>query len=210
MKKTSRVFRFLIAALSIFALWIFTAPFMAKRLIVEKPLEKADAIMVMSGSAVFQERTRKAAALYGQGVSNKIFLTDDGTRGGWSRTEQRNVPFVELAKRELIAQGVAAESIEILPGEVTGTDWEAKVLTRKIRESNLNSVLIVTSAYHTRRTLWIFEQILSENGAKTEIGIAHAPTGEQTPPPFSWWLAKSGWQMVAGEYVKSAAYWLYY
>lgn len=210
MKSSSRAFKFLIAFLVFLVLWISTAPFLAKWLIVEKPMEKADAILVMSGSAVFQERTRKAAALYKLGVSDKIFLTDDGTRAGWSQTDERNPPFVELAKKELINLGVSAENIEILPGEVTGTDWEAKVLARRIKESDLNSVLIVTSAYHTRRTLWTFEQILGESEAEAEIGIAHAPTGEQTPPPFIWWFSKQGWQMVAGEYVKSAAYWLYY
>lgn len=210
MKSSSRAFKSLIVLLLIFVIWIFTAPLLAERLIVEKTMEKADAILVMSGSAVFQERTRKAAALYKQGVSDKIFLSDDGTRAGWSHIEERNPPFVELAKKELINQGVSSENIEILPGEVTGTDWEAKVLARRIKESDLNSVLIVTSAYHTRRTLWTFEQILRESEAEVEIGIAHAPTGEQTPPPFIWWFSKSGWQMVAGEYVKSAAYWLYY
>ena len=209
-KKYSNGFKLSVILLVLLGLWILLAPLFAQRLIVEKHLDRADAIVVMSGSAVYQERTHKAAALYKQGIANTILLTDDGMRAGWSQMEKRNVPYVELAKRELIAQGVPAENIEILPGEVTGTDWEAKALTRKIKESKLDSVLIVTSAYHTRRALWTFREILSESGAQAEIGIAHAPTGEQTPPIFTWWLSKKGWQMVAGEYVKSAAYWLYY
>ncbi|HSK70296.1 MAG TPA: YdcF family protein [Pyrinomonadaceae bacterium] len=173
-------------------------------------MEKADAILVLSGSSVYIERTHKAASLYKKGVAPKVLLTDDRGRAGWSEREKRNPPFVELAIRELIAQGVPEDAIEVLPDEVTGTEWEAKALAGRIKEENLNSVLIVTSAYHTRRALWIFRQVLNENGVNAEIGIAHAPTGEQTPPPFYWWLKPFGWNVVAGEYVKGAAYWVYY
>ena len=43
-----------------------------------------------------------------------------------------------------------------------------------------------------------------------EIGIVSPETGIQTPPPQIWWLTPKGWQFVAGEYVKSLAYWVYY
>ena len=125
-------FKVLVLMLILFLGWIFLAPFLATNLIVNKPLEKADAILVLSGSSVYKERTQKAAELYKQGVSRKVFLTDDGISAGWSQSEQRNPPFVELAKQELISQGVAETDIEILKGDVTGTIWEARVLEKKI------------------------------------------------------------------------------
>jgi len=198
----------LIVMLIAAVVWVVCAPFLATRLIVEKPMDKADAILVLGGSATYIERTRKAAELYKTGVAPRVFLTDDGERAGWSRTEQRNTPYFELAKRSLILQGVPEDAIKILPGEVTGTDWEARVLAKEIETSGLKSVLLVTSAYHSRRALWTFEKFL---GAKeVSIGLEHAPTGEQTPAPRFWWLLPRGWQMVAGEYVKSAVYWAYY
>ena len=106
--------------------WVVCAPLLATCLIVEKPLEKADAILVLGGSATYIERTQKAAELYKQGIAPRVFLTDDGERAGWSKTEQRNPPYFELARRSLTSQGVPEEAIEILPGEVTGTDWEAR------------------------------------------------------------------------------------
>ena len=112
----------------LFAVWIFSAPYLATNLIIEKPLERADAIFVLGGSSVYIERTQKAAELFKSGISDKIFLTDDGTRGGWSKTEKRNPPFAELAKNELIKQGVPAEKIEILQPQVTGTIYEARIL----------------------------------------------------------------------------------
>lgn len=165
-------------------------------------------ILVLGGSATFKERTEKAAELYQKGISAKILLTDDGGRAGWSRLEQRNPKFVELARQSLIEHGVPPESIEILPTTVEGTIDEARVFVEKARAENLQSVLLVTSAYHTRRALWTFTKISAETNAA--IGIESPPTGIQTPTPFFWWLQTSGWKLVAGEYVKSAYYWVFY
>jgi len=193
-----------------FAVWIFLAPLSAKMLIVEKPLARADAILVLAGSSTYLERTRRAAEIFKQGVAPRVLLTDDGMRAGWSQIEQRNTPFVELARRNLIENGVPAENIEIILPQVAGTIYEARVLRKKLAETGWRSILLVTSAYHTRRSLWTFERVLNKDGAAAEIGIEFAPPGEQTPSVFTWWLSSFGWYMVAGEYVKGVYYWVYY
>lgn len=206
----SRRWKITIFFLFSLAIWILVAPLLAERLIVEKPLEKADAILILSGSSVYVERTQTAAELFKKGTYGEIILTDDGGRGGWSAKEKRNPPFVELAKIELIKQGVPADKIEILEAKVGGTIDEARITEKTAAERRWNSVLLVTSGYHSRRALQTFERVFAENNLETEIGIAAAPVGQQTPPPFSWWLSPFGWQSVAGEYVKSVAYWLFY
>ena len=196
--------------LLLFFVWLFLAPFLAKSLIIEKTLESADAIVVLGGSHTYVERTQKAAEIYNRGVAPKIYLTDDGEQSGWSQTEQRNPPFVELARKSLISQGVPAENIEILEPRVSGTIDEARILSEKAKSVQLNSLLIVTSAYHTRRAFGTFQKVFDEKNQTTQLGITSPPTGEQTPPPYRWWLSRFGWQFVAGEYVKSIAYWVYY
>ncbi len=197
-----------LAVAIVIALWLIIAPYLAIGLIVEKQLPTADAIIVLSGSAAYKERTLKAAELYKQGVAQRIFITDDGERGGWSRDERRNMPFVELGRRELVANGVAPESITTLPGQVAGTDQEAKALADEIALRPIGSIVIVTSAYHTRRALRTFEQIAGDRDVK--IGIVYAPLGEGSPEPATWWLGLFGWQTVGGEYVKLAVYWVFY
>jgi uncharacterized SAM-binding protein YcdF (DUF218 family) len=203
----SRKWKITVVLFVLFGIWVLLAPFFANLLIIEKPLEKADVIMVLSGASVFKERTHKAARIYKTGVARKILLTDDGELAGWSQKEERNPPFVYLAQQELIAQGVAAEDIEVLTPKVSGTIYEAEVLSEKLKSEKWRTVLIVTSAYHTKRSLWTFEKTLG-NGYK--IGIVSPPTGEDTPPPQIWWLSEKGWNYVAGEYVKSLGYWIYY
>lgn len=204
----SRRLKLILAGIVSIAVWVLTAPFLATYLIVEKPLANADAIIVLSGSAEYKERTRKAAELYKLGVAPRVFITNDGERGGWSQSERTNPPYVELEQRELIANGVFPDAITVLPGEVYGTDQEAQALALEIESRPIKSLLIVTSAYHTRRALRTFDKILAGRGV--EIGIEHAPIGERTPNAACWWLTPRGWQMVAGEYVKSAVYWASY
>ena len=208
MKNSSRAFKFLVTFLLLLTAWIFTAPFLAENLIVEKPLEHADAILVLAGSSVYQERARKAASLYKQGVAPKIVLTDDGEKGGWSKIEQRNPPYVELARNLLVAEGVPFGAVEIIKPNGSGTIHEAQITSEKARQENWKTILLVTSAYHTRRALWSFEK--AAEGANLQFGIAAAPVGEQTPPPVYWWFSPRGWNFVAGEYVKRVYYWVYY
>ena len=188
------------------AAWIFLAPFFAERLIVEKGLERADAILILAGSSVYVERTNRAVELYKQGIAPRIVLTDDGEKTGWSRQEKRNIPYVEMARRNLIAQGVPADRIEIYKPVGSGTIYEAQIIEETVRENGWQSILIVTSAYHTRRALETFENVLADN---VQIGIVAAPTGREIST-FYWWLTAPGWNWVASEYVKSFYYWVYY
>jgi uncharacterized SAM-binding protein YcdF (DUF218 family) len=206
----SRSFKIAIIFFALLVGWFLLAPFLAERLIVEKPLARADAILILGGSATFGERTQKGAELYRQGISGRILLTDDGEQAGWSRVERRNPKFVELAQKSLIEEGVPASAIEILQPTVAGTIDEARVFTEKAKTENLKSVLLVTSAYHTRRALWTFTRVSSAENNAAEIGIESARAGIQTPLPSVWWFSAAGWNLVAGEYVKSAYYWLRY
>jgi len=180
----------------------------ARCLIVSVPLAQADAIVVMSGSATFRERTQRAAELYAAGRAKRIVLTNDAGEGGWSVQEQRNIPYHELASRALRRRGVPDEAIETLPEPVTGTYHEALLLREYAEAQGLRSLLIVTSAYHSRRVLWTMQQVF-HNGS-TRIGLEAVPPGQQTPLPATWWLHYRGWQLVFGEHVKMVYYILRY
>jgi uncharacterized SAM-binding protein YcdF (DUF218 family) len=180
----------------------------ARVLIVHQEIQKADVIVVLGGSSTYIERTRKAAQLWKEGHAPKIFLTNDGTQGGWSNEERRNPYFVERAKKELLQQGVREDAIEVLPQIVSSTQDEVLLLKKILPEKKVRSVLFVTSPYHTRRALRTMKRAFAENGI--DIGITSPPTGEQSPRPYFWWLSLQGWNLVGGEYVKLIYYWLFY
>lgn len=199
----SKKIRIAIALVFAVAAWAVIAPFAARFLIVEKPLEKADAVFVLSGASKYKERAKKAAELYKAGIAPRIFLSDDGIKAGWSNEEERNPPFVDLAKGTLIEHGVTPEAIEILPGDARSTYSEAGILCTTIQNTETKSVLLVTSPYHTRRALGIFDKTC---GAGAVLGIQSPKTGDQTANPNTWWLSPNGLADVFGEYVKLLYY----
>ena len=199
-KRWRRVF---VAFLLLGLLWLISW-LGALGLIVSAPLERADAIVVLSGSSTLAERTQHAARLYSQNRAQRILLTTDNQQGGWSKSEQRNPYFHEIAVNELTRFGVPSQNIEVIKPPVGSTWDEAVLVTDYAKSHNLRSILIVTSAYHSRRALWSFRTLSHE--ANTQLGLDPVPTGIQTPPPATWWLHGRGWQLVLVEYFKMIYY----
>jgi uncharacterized SAM-binding protein YcdF (DUF218 family) len=186
--------------------WSVFAWAAARRLIVEAPLDRADAIIVLSGSAALRERVTLAAKLYQQGKAKRIILTNDNDKGGWSVAQQRNLFFYERATEQLRALEVPNEEIEVLYQPVSNTHDEAVLLRQYAEAHGLGSLLFVTSAYHSRRALSTIRDIFQ--GSNVRVGLEHVPPGLQTPSPATWWWYPQGWQVIAGEYAKSTYYWL--
>lgn len=202
-----------IAFLFLFVLlgcWIAAAPLLADGLVVHRPLEKADAILVLSGSSEFLDRTHEATVAFKAGISAKILLTNDGHQSGWIEAEKRNPYFVERAFKELVDRGVSEDAIEILPAEVHGTDDEADIVVPFAVAKKLGSILLVTSPYHSRRALWTFERAAAKNSASLGIGVQIPAENYRYPSRLNWWMSVYGWRSVGIEYVKFAYYWLFY
>lgn len=199
-KNWRRVF---VAFLLLVLLWLFSW-LGASWLIVRVALERADAIVILSGSSTLAERTQHAAHLYSQNRAKKILLTTDNQQGGWSSDEQRNPYFHEIAVKELTRLGVPSQNVEVVRPPVTSTWDEAQIISDYSKTHNLRSILIVTSAYHSRRALWTFQTLLQNTN--TEVGLDPVETGIQTPRPATWWLYPRGWQLVFVEHLKLIYY----
>ena len=178
----------------------------ARLLIVRAPLERADALMVLSGSSRLVERNHFAAQLFLEGRAPRIILTNDNQQLGWDTRQQRNPFSYEWAQKILQVDGVPADRIEVVMQPVYGTHNELEVVREYARQHKLQSLLIVTSAYHSRRTLWTANNVFKDTGLV--IGLEHPRPG--VPAPWNWFLRRSGWRLVAGEYLKLAYYQLHF
>ena len=188
--------------------WLPVAWLAARVLIVNVRLERADAAVVLSGSSTYIERARWAAMIFNQGGAPKIVLTDDQLQSGYSLAQDRNPFFVELAVDELRRAGVPAQKIEVIATPGGNTSDEAILLRDYSMQHNLRALSIVTSPYHTRRALRIFERAF--RGRSTKLGVESPPPGLQSPSPATWWLHPLGWKLVPGEYLKLIYYALRY
>ena len=186
--------------------WVVLAWVAARALVVNAEIGSADALVVLSGSSSYLERTQKAAELFRQGRAPLVLLTNDHTRGGWSQPLQTNPYFVDRATEELIKQGVPAERIRVVPGIAESTQSEAVIVKDYAAAHGLRSVLIITSAFHSRRALRTFRTSFADTG----IIVGLNPTSRSETSAALWWLSPSGWRDVAGEYIKLVYYWLKY
>jgi len=200
-RRRRRIVRVLLVCILI---WPLVAWLGARLLITEAPLDNADAIVVLGGSANYRERAREAARLLLDGHSQRILITNDNQRGPWSSVEQRNPFFNERARDEITRAGVPADKVDLLLQPVSSTHDEAEVVRQYALGRGLRSVLIVTSAYHSRRALWTFSRVF--RGTGIQIGLIRVDPGDQSPRPATWWLTRRGWKYVPTEYVKMLYY----
>lgn len=185
-------------------IWPLVAWFGARLLITESPIESADAIVVLGGSANYKERARAAAKLLQEGRSSRVLVTNDNMRGPWSSAQQSNPFFYERSLEEIKNAGVSTTSVELLLKPVANTHEEAELVRQYAEGHQLHSILIVTSAYHSRRALWVFTRVFRDTGIR--IGLINVRPGDESPRPATWWLSLRGWRLVPTEYVKMVYY----
>ena len=198
-----RSFR-LVTLLVALLVWALVAWGAGSFLVTRSELASADVLVLLSGAPNYAERAQRAAELWHERRAPRIVVTNDGTRGPWSQAQQRNPFFYERTLVELQRAGVPAESVQVLPQVVGSTFDEAQAIKSYAEANGIRSVLVVTSAYHSRRALWTYRRVFSNED--TVIGVSPA-AGEASA---LWWLTIEGWRTVPVEYVKLIYYWIHY
>jgi uncharacterized SAM-binding protein YcdF (DUF218 family) len=145
-------------------------PALEDYLVVDRPLQHADALVLMAGEVPI--RLPAAARLYKEGKADKILLTNDGVLGAWSEQKQRNLYQVEWAEDELLKMGIPESAIVILTYSASGSIFDAINTKKYVSGSGIRNLLVVTSDYHTRRSLWAFQTVF--RGYPITIGVTPA------------------------------------
>ncbi len=120
-----------------------------------------------------EQRLPDAARLYHEGAAPKILLANDGVFAGWSREYQRNLYLVEWAREDLLDMGVPWEDIVLLEFTECGSIHDV-LNTRDyvLSREDIRSLLVVTSDYHARRTLWSFRHVFREKDIRIGVNPA--------------------------------------
>jgi uncharacterized SAM-binding protein YcdF (DUF218 family) len=148
--------------------------FAAEELIVEDPLEKSEAIIVLSDDNFYADRVTRAAELYRQGLAPVVVASGVRLR-----------PYAgisELMTHDLIERGVPKERILAFPQDADDTREEALALKTLVTEKNWKSLIIVTSNYHTRRARFIFRAVFSP-----EVRVEVASARDADFDPANWY-----------------------
>ena len=177
----------LAAAITFYPLWL---PLVAQVLIVDEPLQKADAIVVLGGGIGDREVT--GARLFAEGYAPLMMTTG----GEIVLPGLTGVTAAGLSADELQSRGVPASAIIQLTTSKTTCD-DAR-LTLASLPPGAHRILLVTDPFHTRRAQWLF------NRAAPGLEVI---TVAATPSWFNasrWWATDTGIIVVAQEYVKFA------
>jgi uncharacterized SAM-binding protein YcdF (DUF218 family) len=148
--------------------------------VVDEPLERSQAIVVLAGDNVMGDRLRHAVELYRQGWAPRVVLSGFSYRSYFNE--------VEWMQQEAVNLGVPEDHIIAVPQRATSTLAEALALHRVLAEHEFRTIIVVTSNYHTRRSRMIFRALYREQG--TQILMSAAPDHEFKPQ--RWWKDREG------------------
>ncbi len=178
-------------------------PFAGRYLVVDEPLEHADAIVVLAGARV--ERWLEAADLYRSGWAPRVVLSPGRIESAELQLRERGVRFpaeVELTRDALVQLGVPLEAIDILPGSLDNTADEARATHAFATTARWHRIIVVTSKYHTRRTSFAFRRAFR---AAPIAVVIHASRYDPATPE-RWWRDRADVRYVTSELQKLLAY----
>jgi uncharacterized SAM-binding protein YcdF (DUF218 family) len=154
-------------------------------LVVEDPLVKAKAIVVLSGAMPL--RAIEAAKLYRGGYAPEIWLTHSTEPG--ETLEEMGIPFAgedHYDTRVLIHEGVPPEAIHVLEPPIVNTADEIKVAAAALARGNAGTVIFVTTKVHTRRVRLLWRRLAPGQGR----AIVRAASSDPFDPRH-WWRTTS-------------------
>ena len=201
--------RFLIITFSlvlvVVLLYTFRAPVLrwfATELIVEDTLQKADAMVVLSGGGY--DRGNEAVKIIKAGYVSKVICT-----GGNPVIELKvfNIDTLEsdMTAANLRRQGIPdSDIVELRNG--TSTKEESQLIANYCHEHAIKKIIILSSKLHSRRVGEVFKPKLKKQNI--EVIVRGAPNSQFDE--LKWWQDENGLIAVNNEWLKRFYYWWKY
>jgi hypothetical protein len=164
-------------------------------LVVEDPLGKAQAIVVLSGRMPL--RAIEAAKLYRRDYAPVIWLTHSAEPGATLKTMGISFVGEDAYNAEvLMHEGVPREAIRVLQPPIVNTADEVAAVSAALREEKGTRVILVTSKVHTRRVRILWHGLPRGHGEAIVRAAADDPF-----EPGHWWRTTSDALDVVREFL---------
>ncbi len=160
-------------------------------LVIDQPPVPADAIVVFSGDRGV--RMEKAAELFRNGYAPKILISGGEVYEG--------LVMAEVMKDHGLSLGIP-ESAMLLEKQASSTFQNAEYTCDILRNNGMDQALVVTSDFHTRRTLWSLDRLYAPAGIRYSIIAADDPEFTKE----AWWSSNKSAMNTLKEYIKMAGY----
>ena len=177
----------------------------ASLLIVDEPIKKSDAIVVLAGGE--PGRAWGAADLYNRGLADYVIVTRDQVQPEEAELVQRGIDLVDGRGnyiRVLRGLGVPKEKIVSVEKPTSDTVSEMQQIRKLCLERKWHSLIIVTANYHTRRARMAARYVL-----RPELKFAVSATPHGGLNWREWWTSRSDVKTFLIEFEKLVAYTIY-
>ena len=181
-----------------------TVPRLGAWLVVEDPLQKADAIIVLGGT--MYERPLEAVDLYQAGWAPRIYLFREVADFGETQLMERGIPYlrtIDIQVDVLRRLGVDPQAIQVL-NEAGSTAEEATQVFELASREKLARLIIITSKQHTRRARLVMTRRLDDLGVQV---IMRASRYDQSDVD-RWWANRSTLRFTLFETQRLFGYWI--
>lgn len=174
-------------------------------LVKENGPSHADAMVLLMGN--FPNRVLQACDLWNEARAGRIIIVEE-SMGSFKRLEERGASIMsntEQAAHALVALGIPADSITILPGDARSTLDEALVVKYYLADHvTADTIVLVSSASHMRRASIIFKEVFKQSDIPVYVGSS--PSAYSSFNPDKWWRSKEDIQHVLSELMKIVSF----
>jgi len=177
----------------------------AKLFVVSNATKGADIILILAGRP--QDRVLKAIEAYKQGYGKKICYTDPA-----KYLSELKYPEIFLSQQEIIKKTAMKENVKVykIPSlrekGATSTFDEAYDTAAYAKKHSVKHIILVTSAFHSRRALYAFKKIFEKEGVKAKIEVYL--TKEDLNRVKGWWRREIDLSSLVTEPFKMIIYFL--
>lgn len=193
--------------LVLFVVFVVTAvwfwPRAGRFLVIDRPLQPADVIVVLAGTRA--ERLLEGVELYREKMAPVILLSGGRIEVAEEALRSRGIRYpreVDLMKDAVAQLGVPASDIQTFSESVDNTASEATLTRALAGQRGWRRIIVVTSKYHTRRSLFAFERAFRGTGVQVQV----RGTRFDGARPERWWRERKDLRFVISEWQKLLAY----
>ncbi len=205
MARKKKIVLAVVAPLALMAALIFFYPnpfgdFVFRAVAYGDTLQPSGAIVVLGGASS-GVRMRKGVELFKAGYGQWMVFSGNEIYPGYDRETMMKKYAVSLGvpKNKIVAKKIGSE---------ISTWGEAITNLDTLKEMGIKKFILVTSAYHSRRSYKVYCDQIALGDYDMEIRSAPAP--DPDAPENGWWKIRSGQNLIFNEYVKSLYYLINY
>jgi uncharacterized SAM-binding protein YcdF (DUF218 family) len=173
-------------------------------LVVQDPLQKADAIVVLGGT--MYERQMEAVDLFKEGWAPRIYVLRELADWGEAELIARGITYTRVVDLQIDTMkqlGVPGDRIDVLDA-AGSTAEEAQHVLALAKEQRFKTVIVVTSKQHTRRSRMVMNRRLSGSG----VSVIVRPSRYDRSNVDRWWTERATLRFTLFETQRLFGYWI--